>query len=117
MLIRIGYDLTFDVAAPTPMVLMLYVHPDRPGDVRGREHIVTAPQAPIEEFIDSFGNRCGRIVAPVGTFRLCEEQVIEDSGQPDARDPSARQIAIQDLPTDALPFLYASRYCEVDRFT
>jgi hypothetical protein len=27
MLIRIGFDLTFDVPAPTAMVLMLRVHP------------------------------------------------------------------------------------------
>jgi transglutaminase-like putative cysteine protease len=114
--IRIGYDLTFEVPAPTPMVLMLYVHPERAGDLRGRERIVTEPDTPIHDFIDAFGNRCGRVVAAAGTFRLRDEQVIHDTGLPDARDPDARQLSVQDLPTDILPFLYASRYCEVDRF-
>ena len=29
MQIRIGYDLIFEVPQPTPMQLMLYVHPDQ----------------------------------------------------------------------------------------
>jgi transglutaminase-like putative cysteine protease len=56
-------------------------------------------------------------VAPAGRFRLFNSTVLEDSGEPDAINLNARQIAVQDLPTDVLRFLLASRYCEVDRFS
>ena len=29
MKIKIGYDIEFELAGPTPMILMLYVHPSR----------------------------------------------------------------------------------------
>src|SRR4051812_27927058 len=34
MLIRVGYELLFDVPAPVPMLLMLDLHPDRESTVR-----------------------------------------------------------------------------------
>ena len=40
--------------------------------------------------------------------------LIEDSGEPDPQNFSAREIPIEHLPTEALQFLLASRYCEVD---
>ena len=39
---------------------------------------------------------------------------MEDSGQPDPQDWNACQHPVQELPNDALIFLLASRYCEVD---
>ena len=33
MKIRTGYSIAFDTPGPTPMVLMLNVHPDRAGDL------------------------------------------------------------------------------------
>ena len=38
------------------------------------------PDVPVTEFLDSFGNRCTRIVAPAGTLRLCNDFIIEDPG-------------------------------------
>src|SRR5258708_22645208 len=37
MLIRIGYDIIFDLPAPTPMHLLLYVHPSRLNRLREPE--------------------------------------------------------------------------------
>jgi hypothetical protein len=37
MQIRIGYELAFEVPQPTPMQLMLYVHPDQAGALRHPE--------------------------------------------------------------------------------
>jgi transglutaminase-like putative cysteine protease len=39
----------------------------------------------------------------------------QDSGEPDRQNHAAGQQRIQDLPYDAIEFLIASRYCEVDR--
>jgi transglutaminase-like putative cysteine protease len=41
--------------------------------------------------------------------------LIEDSGEPDPVNPTARQAPVQDLPSDVLRFLLASRYSEVDQ--
>ena len=46
MLIRIGYDVVFDLPAPTPMLLMLSVHPSRFGSLRGPEQLSIEPFVP-----------------------------------------------------------------------
>lgn len=117
MLIRIGFDLVFEIPGPVPMMLMLYTHPLQAGGLRTPEVIHSDPQTPIGAFTDNFGNRCGRIVAPAGMLRLQYENVVEDSGQPDMTNPAARQLEVADLPPDALQFLLGSRYCETDRLS
>ena len=117
MLIRLGYELVFDVPAPTPMLLLLYTHPSRADALRRPDHLRVEPDIPVEGFTDCFGNRCGRIVAPAGKLRLWNDTLVEDSGAPDPVRPEARQHAVQDLPAETLPYLFASRYCEVDRLS
>lgn len=117
MLIRVGYDLQFELPAPTPMVLLLYVHPDRVLALRRPDAIRVEPYVPLEFFHDPFGNSAARLVAPPGVVRFTNDTVIEDSGLPDPVAYDAPQHAVQDLPTDVLPFLLGSRYCEVDLMT
>lgn len=114
MLIRIGYDIEFEVPAPTPMLLMLNVHPSRFGSLRGAEQLTIDPFVPRMPYTDVFGNTCGRIVTQAGHVRFRNDAVVYDDGQPDAYDPAARQHFIDELPTDLLQFLLPSRYCEVD---
>ncbi|MGD0464150.1 MAG: transglutaminase family protein [Tepidisphaeraceae bacterium] len=114
MLIRIGFDLTFELPAPVSMVLMLYTHPSRSNSLLVPEKIHSAPALSIDTFIDHFGNRCGRVAVPAGELRLWHEAVVRDSGLPDPVHPQAAQWEVQDLPRDVLPFLFASRYCETD---
>src|SRR4051812_49921763 len=84
MQIRIGYDLGFEVPKPTPMQLMLYVHPDQAGLLRHPETIIVEPAVPVEDFTDEFGNRAARILAPTGSIRIRYDNVIDDPGSPDA---------------------------------
>ena len=70
MLIRLGYDLRFELPAPTAMVALLHVHPSRDRDLREPDALQTEPKLPVAEYIDSFGNRCSRIFAPAGALRL-----------------------------------------------
>ena len=114
MFIRIGYDIVFDLPAPTPMLLMLNVHPSRFGSLRGPEKLSIEPFVPTTQYVDAFGNTCGRIVAMPGQVRFQNDAIVYDDGQPDAVDPSARQHLINELPSDTLQFLLSSRYCEVD---
>ncbi len=117
MLIRVGYELEFQVPTPTPMLLMLNVHPSRAGSLRQPDRVQVEPWAPIDEFTDGFGNRCGRIIAPAGQLRLSNSTLVEDSGFPDPVDWNARQMPVGELPPAVLPFLLGSRYCEVDRLS
>ena len=43
MLIRIGYELIFDIPAPVSMVLMLYTHPERAQDLRLPDRLTLEP--------------------------------------------------------------------------
>jgi transglutaminase-like putative cysteine protease len=115
MLIRIGFDLTFELPAPVPMILMLYTHPSRSASLAGPEKIQVNPTVPISTFTDQFGNRCGRMLAPAGPVRLWHETIVRDSGLPDPIHLDAVQWDVHSLPPETVPFLYASRYCETDR--
>jgi transglutaminase-like putative cysteine protease len=115
VLIRVGYDMLFAHPAPTPIIAMLYLHPSRRPSIRRGEYLLIDPHVPVSEYVDRFGNRCGRFNAPAGPLRLWNDAVVEDDGQPDSRDASAPQLEIGDLPSNTLEFLIASRYCEVDR--
>ena len=115
MFIRVGYDIVFEHPVATPIVAMLYLHPACQPAIRRSEYLLLDPQVEISEYIDGFGNRCGRLTSPAGRIRFWNDAVLEDSGEPDRRNPAAAQQRIQDLPYDAIEFLIASRYCEVDR--
>jgi transglutaminase-like putative cysteine protease len=117
MLIRLGYDIELGIAQPMTVVAVLNVHPSRTADLRESDEIQISPEASREQYMDSFGNICTRIMAPQGSLRLWSSTLIEDSGQPDAVDWNAPQLAVEQLPADTLQFLLASRYCEVDRLS
>jgi transglutaminase-like putative cysteine protease len=114
MLIQFGYHIIFELAQPVPMVLMLYLHPSRDQTTRIPDRLESYPNVPILQYIDSYGNRCGRLLAPVGTFVLTNNAQVEDCGLPDIQRPQAIQMQVQDLPNEVLMYLLASRYCEVD---
>jgi transglutaminase-like putative cysteine protease len=117
MEIDVGFEISYKAAQPTPMVMMLSVHPSRVPDIVGREIIVAEPNVPIGFYRDSFGNVCGRLVAPAGGVTLKGKARVRDSGLPDAVAPSAQQLPIDRLPDDLLLYLMPSRYCETDKLT
>ena len=114
MLIRLGYNLEFQPPARVPMVALLNVHPSRDQDLREPDRLRIDSALAAEHYLDSFGNRCCRFVAPPGELRLSNSTLIEDSGRPDPRNLEARELPVEELPADTLRFLLASRYCEVD---
>jgi transglutaminase-like putative cysteine protease len=113
MLIRVGYEFIFDLPAATPLSLLLRIHPSREADVRYQE-ILVEPAVAIDSYLDAFGNRAERLVAPAGRLRLWADAVVEDDGLPDPVFPEARQARIEALPHEITPYLMSSRYCEVD---
>ena len=115
MLIKAGYDITFETDAATPMSLLLSLHPSREGDLRSPQDIVFDPVIPQRQTVDSFGNVCTRLVAPPGRLSISADFLVADSGLPDAVAPEAAQIPVEALPDDVMLYLMASRYCDTDK--
>jgi transglutaminase-like putative cysteine protease len=117
MLIRLGYDIEFSVPNPVAVVALLNVHPSRVPDLREPDELRVEPSVKIENYLDHFGNRCARFLAPQGKLRLHNSTLIEDSGLPDRIEAGARQQTVDQLPSEVLVYLLNSRYCEVDRLS
>ncbi|WP_158945922.1 transglutaminase family protein [Granulicella sp. S190] len=127
MLVKSEYDIQFHLAMPTPMVAMLHLHPSleprvRAGNELKVEHIDNAggrdtkTNVPVLEYQDVFGNRCTRFMTPEGAISLSGSNVVEMEGLADPINAYAQQAAVEDLPSEVLQYLLASRYCEVDKF-
>lgn len=117
MQIRAGYEIEYECPRPTPMLLVLSIHPSRFADLSTPHAIRFHPPIPSSNYEDGFGNICTRIVAPAGRLKISADFQIGDSGLADAAAPEAAQIPVDELPTDALVFLLGSRYCETDRLS
>ena len=114
MLIRLGYDIRFQVTSIVPMIALLNVHPSREPDLEAPDRLTVSPGHQVQEYLDVFGNRAVRFLAHEGELRLTNSTLIRDSGEPDKQDLYARELPVEELPLETLPFLMNSRYCEVD---
>jgi len=114
MMIRLGYDIQFEMVGEVPIVTLLNVHPSRKKDLRELDELHTDPLVKVENYEDAFGNHSCRLVAPPGKIRFQNSTLIEDSGKPDLEGLDAAEIPINQLPWNVLPYLVSSRYCEVD---
>src|SRR3982075_1926309 len=98
MEIKVGFEIVHTAVQATPMVIMLSIHPSRRKDIIGDEVIAAEPNVGIGFYNDSFGNICGRLVAPAGGVTLRGSGLGRDSGHLDEGDPTAEQ-----LPTGQVP--------------
>jgi hypothetical protein len=62
--IKVGFELTYAAAQPTPMVIMLNIHPSRQADIIGQETVVAEPDVPIRFYRDSFDNIAAASLRP-----------------------------------------------------
>ncbi len=116
MHIQIGFDIELAINSPMALVYLLHVHPTRRDDLLVPEVVDVWPPMVVDEYVDAFGNLCGRVNAPLGVsnVRFRSQSVIRDSGLPDAVNWGAFQHDPTELPLSTLQFLLPSRYCEVD---
>ena len=117
MQIRFGYELIYQSARATPMILNLNVHATRAADLVRADHMTTEPHVPLRLYRDEFGNMCTRLVAPAGQIRITTDAVITDRGTPDPVAPDAVQCSIEALPEETLVYLLGSRYCDTDNLS
>lgn len=114
MLIRAGYDIGFGTDHALPMLASLSVHPSRNKDLRTAQRIMTTPDVPIYDYLDSFGNFCTRLTIPAGGIAISCGFVIEDPFLPDEVAPDACLQPIEEIPDEVILYLLGSRYCETD---
>jgi transglutaminase-like putative cysteine protease len=117
MIIRAGFDIAFESAQPTPMILMLSVHPSRAKDVSTDSRIAVAPRAPLHTYHDTFGNQCTRVIAPAGLIEFSSSFDVRDSGLPDEVRLDARRHPVEELPDETLLYLMGSRYCDTQKLS
>lgn len=114
MWLHTSCDLVFEIAVPTPLVLMLRPRSGAQQWVSSEQYGLS-PSVPVFEFTDGYGNLCQRLVAPVGNFRIHTFAQVMISDTLD-RAPGAPFVDVQLLPDHILSYLLPSRYCESDRF-
>lgn len=114
MQIRYGFDIELGLPQPTTIFTVMDVHPSRESDVIEQSGVHTNQEIRFKKYIDCFGNVTRRLIADAGALALRLEGTISDSGLPDPVDLSADAVPVGKLPTDVVPFLMASRYCETD---
>lgn len=117
MLIRAGYNIGFAADYSVPTLANLSVHPTRNKDLRTAQRIMSTPDVPMYDYLDSFGNICTRLTIPAGGITISCGFVIEDPFLPDDVAPFARQVPIEELPDEVMLYLLSSRYCETDRLS
>ncbi|MEP3438175.1 MAG: transglutaminase family protein [Hoeflea sp.] len=114
MLIRFGFEIVVDCPAPVPMLLALSTHTEFNGRLIGADYVRSTSMTPISVYVDRYGNRISRAVADQGRTTFWSDCATEVSGVPDIWPTFAIQHRIEDLPSDTLDFLGASRYCDSD---
>jgi transglutaminase-like putative cysteine protease len=127
VLIQSEFDIRFQLPQGTPMIALLHVHPTlepqlTTPDRLQVEHAATASegegatQLGVEDYLDSFGNRCSRFTAPAGAIRLYGTNILNAPEAPDLQGFGLGATPVEKLPAETLQFLLASRYCQVDQF-
>ncbi len=113
MLIRSEFQIEFNLPQEVPMIGLLRLHPSLDGQVRFPEALVIehvdeggkATELPLQDYVDSFGNRCTRFVGPQGHLRVRGENLTEAEGVPDPIRTEARQHPVEELPAEVLQYL------------
>jgi transglutaminase-like putative cysteine protease len=112
--IRYGYDIALELGQPATILAMADVHSDFRRSIVEETELELAPAMRAERFIDDNGNVVRRLSAPAGPVSLRLQGVFRSDGSEDEVDVGAEAVGASDLPSDTLPFLRASRYCETD---
>lgn len=115
MWLNASCTLEFKIPVPTPFIFILRPRSGFQQWICSEEYY-SSPSTPAIEFTDSFGNLCQRLIAPAGDFSVRTRFYAETAEYSDTGF-GAPFIEVQNLPSETLPFLYPSRYCESDRFT
>lgn len=114
MWLRTNCDMKFDIAVPTPFILMLRLRSGAQQWVASERYRLE-PNVPVFEFTDHYGNLCQRLIAPPGPFAIYTAADVMTADHVD-QAPGAPFVEVEYLPDAVLSYLLPSRFCESDRF-
>src|ERR1700761_3744646 len=117
MLIKAGYNLAYDCLDYTPMILTIHIRPEETVNLVEPEAFTLFPETSYVNYIDSFGNKCTRLIAPPGRLSIWNRFVMADSGMPEQLPIDAYQHTVPELPQDTLIYLLGSRYCDTQKLS
>ena len=115
MMIKCGYNLAYDCLDFTPMILAIHIRPEETVNLVAPEMFSIVPETSYENYIDSFGNNCTRLIAPPGRFSMWNRFVVANNGMPEHLPLEAYQHTVPELPQDTLMYLLGSRYCDTQK--
>ena len=113
-IIRVACELHYRVTAPTSFLFNVAVANTTHQAVR-QEHFTIVPHAEYTiENVGEEGNRVVRLQAKVDDFSLQYQATV--TLEPEVDDPpTIMEAEHPELPSEVLPYLNPSRYCESDR--
>ena len=111
--LSVGCAFTYQAEVATPAIFHVQPGESSVFTVMSEEWSST-PQLRLRSYADLYGNRCTRVVLPMGrsTFRYAAEIDVPDLTE--EVDETAREVAPDDLPDDTLIYTLPSRYCLPD---
>jgi transglutaminase-like putative cysteine protease len=111
--LSVGCEFTYTAAASTPTIFQ--VQPTSSAVVGiCSEQWSSSPQMRLRSYPDLYGNRCTRVVLPVGVSMFRYDAQLEVPDATEDVDATAEEVAPDDLPDDVLIYTLPSRYCLPD---
>ncbi len=108
----IDCSFSYRVNQPSEFIFHLQVA-HHPWQRIHQESLIISPEMSIREHEDQqHFNRMFRFSAPTGDFELRYQALV--SVDMPYRNPAFNELAIAELPSEVLPYLLPSRYCESD---
>jgi len=109
-LVQVGCEFRYLAEVPTPAVFQIQPLGEAPVAVRTASTSIE-PDTPVHRYVDLYGNPCQRLVIPAGPSVFRYEALVEVPDSTEDTDPSAPELAPDDLPDDALLYTLPSRFC------
>jgi transglutaminase-like putative cysteine protease len=112
--IRIGGQLDYFCTGTTPAVFL--VHPRLSGSQKLlSENFQIGRATAIDDYHDTFGNHCRRVLLADGANSIRYDATVETSSDADIINFQAMPTPAQSLPPELLRFTLPSRYVETDK--
>lgn len=116
MHVRVGCSIVHQNPFPTPMLFAL-APPELDTNHQRLEEVRTVtPDTPFYDYIDSFGNKIWRVLAPAGLFRVDYDAIFEVPPTPDPVLPDLPKTPVEQLPDEVIVYTLPSRHCPSDLF-
>ncbi|MDX6198360.1 MAG: hypothetical protein QOJ79_1511 [Actinomycetota bacterium] len=111
--VRVGCEFSFDV--PASVAAVFQVEPQTESrQTCVQESLSFVPGGDHTSYQDTFGNRCSRMLVAPGPFSFRYDATFEVPRVADNTDPEAREVPVDQVPSEVLLYLMPSRFCLSD---